>query len=403
MNYPNVLSEDETVDAALSGFSLARFGDGELRLAVGSDCISQRENSPALIGELQAMLTSAPAGCIVCIPNVYSATPKADSWRRYAESKYVSLYNEPAHKVYGSSFITRPDSAPWIDRPDYWEKVERFWRDRDVVLVVGDEKSLTPEMCASAKSIRVVSGPRKNAYAEIDRIEADTLKALGEIWFPSDGPRPIVLMCLGVTATVLAARLAPKGIHAVDLGHIGMFKRHAGAYRFESGDLVSPDYRRQLEEMHQSRRWGADGAKHVDAVRALIEKFSPTTILDYGCGREALGRALAPIRVSGYDPGIAGKDKMPKPCELVVCTDVLEHVEESNLDNVLAHLVALTAKALYLVIATRPANATLPDGRNAHLIVAGADYWIAKLRALPFKDMIVQGEGAREIRVTLSR
>jgi hypothetical protein len=33
MAYPRVLSEDETLDAALAGRSLARYGDGELRIA----------------------------------------------------------------------------------------------------------------------------------------------------------------------------------------------------------------------------------------------------------------------------------------------------------------------------------------------------------------------------------
>ena len=399
MKYPRVLSEDETIDAAIDGFSLARFGDGELRLAVGGDCISQRENSPKLMDELRAMLSSPPSGCIVCIPNVVSATPKAASWRRYSESKYTSLYNEAAHNVYGSSFITRPDSAPWIDRADYWAKIERLWAGKDITLVLGDEKSLTPEMCRSAKSIRVVQAPRKNAYAEIDRIESDIL-GIGRIF---DVPRGPVLMCLGVTATVLAARLSPKGVHALDLGHIGMFKRHAGAYRYQSGDLVSKDYRETLSAMHAARKWGADGHKHADAVRSLARDVNAATILDYGCGRGELAKALAPQRVSEYDPGIPGKDGMPKPCDLVVCTDVLEHVEEEKLGNVLDHLNVLSGKALYLVIAMRPANAVLPDGRNAHLLVRPAEFWVDKVRALGFAHDTIDGRPDRELRVSLTR
>jgi hypothetical protein len=386
--YPVVLSEDETVDAAIGGASLARFGDGELRQAIGRSAISQRETFPRLIAELKAMLAKQPANCLVCIPNIFSATPKSESWQRYATGGYTSLYGE---QRYGSSFITRPDSAPWIDRPDYWDKVEQLWRGKDITLVVGDEKSLTAERCSSAASIRVVRGPRVNAYAEIDRIEADVLAE----------PRRRVLMCLGVTATVLAARLAPQGVHAIDLGHIGMFRNAAGAYRFQPAELVSPDYCATLAKMHARERWGADGHKHIEAVRALIEQLAPSTILDYGCGREELARALSPMRVSGYDPGLPGKAGLPKPCELVVCTDVLEHVEPERLDNVLSHLSALSAKALYLVIATRPANATLPDGRNAHLIVRDAEFWLAKLKALPFARMTVAGEGVRELRVTL--
>lgn len=392
MRYPNHLSmvnEDDTIDLALQGMSLARFGDGELRLAIGGDAISQRERSPRLVAELQAMLKARPANCLVCIPNIDSATPKAESWAKYAEPKFVALYGP---QVFGSSFITRPDSAPWIDRPDYWDKVEQLWRGKDVVMVLGDEKSLTPERCASAASIRVVHGPRKDAYAEIDRLE-------DEIGRPA-GP---VLMCLGVTATVLAARLAPKGVHALDLGHIGMFRRHAGAYRYQLGQLVSNAYRGTLQAMHAREKWGADGAKHADAVRAMIEEVQPATILDYGCGRGELANALAPIRVSGYDPGIPGREGMPKPCDLVVCTDVLEHVEEDMLDNVLGHLNALTGKALYLVIATRPANAVLPDGRNAHLLVKSPDWWLEKINALGFARFEVGGRPGREMIARLYR
>lgn len=391
MRYPShlsVVNEDETVDLALQGMSLARFGDGELRLAIGGDAISQRERSPRLVAELQAMLKQRPANCLVCIPNIDSATPKAESWAKYAEPKFISLYGP---QVFGSSFITRPDSAPWIDRPDYWDKVEQLWRGKDVVMVLGDEKSLTPERCASAASIRVVHGPRKDAYAEIDRLEE-------EIGRPA-GP---VLMCLGVTATVLAARLAPKGVHALDLGHIGMFRRHAGAYRYQLGDLVTPDYRTTLAAMHARQKWGADGHKHADAVRTLALQVNAATILDYGCGREALAKTMAPVRVSGYDPGIPGKEGMPKPCDVVVCTDVLEHVEEEQLDNVLDHLARLAGKALYLVIATRPANAILPDGRNAHLIVRSAEWWLTKQQALGFTNVACVSTG-RELQITLTR
>jgi hypothetical protein len=80
------------------------------------------------------MLHASPTGCMVCIPNALSATPKSESWARYTEPKFTALYGE---QVFGSSFITRPDSAPWIDRPDYWDKVERLWRGQDITLVLG--------------------------------------------------------------------------------------------------------------------------------------------------------------------------------------------------------------------------------------------------------------------------
>jgi hypothetical protein len=368
MNYPNVLGEYETITAA-QGLSLSRYGDGELRTCLGGDAISQRERSPKLMAELRAILQEPTPNLLVCIPNIYSKTPKAASWKKYGDPKYVALYGK---QQFGSSLVTRPDSAPWIDTPEYWDKVRSLWKGKDIVLAVGDKKSVTSEMIeGEAASYREVWGPRVNAYAEIDRMEEEIGLHTGT-----------VITCLGVTATVLAARLAKKGVHCLDLGHIGMFMRHAGAYRFTTPDLITKNYREQIAELHASKRWGGDGKKQAETVKAfwdVLEKEGARTILDYGCGLETLAKCLKPLRVSGYDPGIPGKEGMPKPCDLVICTDVLEHIEPDRLDNVLTHIYTLTGKGAYIVVATRPAKNILPDGRNAHLIIESPIWWMEKL------------------------
>lgn len=385
-----VFGETETLARGHAGINLARFGDGELRIAAGGDCISQREKFPKLAAELTEMLRIPRPGCLVCIPNAESATPKAESWSHYKEPKFVSLYGQ---REYGSSFITRPDSAPWIDVPEYWDSVRNLWRGKDVTLVVGDKKSVTTEMLAGeAATVREVTGPRQNAYAQIDRIEDEI-----------GSPAGIVILCMGVTATVLAWRLAAKGVHALDLGHIGMFMRHAGAYRYVIGDLVSEAYRQQIAAMHGSRKWGGDGAKHAAAVSTFAEQIGAVTILDYGCGRGELAKSLEPRRVSQFDPAIPGRDGMPKPCDLVVCTDVLEHVEPDRLDAVMDHLRRLTGKGAYLTIATRPANAILPDGRNAHLIVQPAPWWTDRVERQGWTIVDVQGKPDFEVRLCLLR
>jgi hypothetical protein len=365
MSYPAILTEDATLELC-STQSIARFGDGEWRCAVGGGCTSQRPDKK-LAQELQGILRK-PNGCTVALPNPFNGCPRRESWIRYTQPQYTQHLGA---KTYGSAFITRPDNAPWIDRPDYWEKVRALWKDKDIVLVSGDKKSITTEMMgAEARSVREVHGPRQHAYAEIDRIEEDVGR-----------PPGTVLICLGTAATVLAYRLAKKGVHALDLGHIGMFARHAGAYRYSQDDLTSTGYREQLNQLHKQRTWGADGAKHTKAVQEIIVEFSPATILDYGCGANRLAESLAPIRVSGYDPGIPDRAKMPKPCDLVVCTDVLEHVEPEKLDAVLDHLYRITGRVGYFVISTKPANAVLPNGRNAHLSIHPADWWRQKLIA----------------------
>jgi glycosyltransferase GT-like protein/methyltransferase family protein len=389
--YPQIMSEESTL-ANCQLKSIARFGDGEWRCAVGGGCTSQRPE-PKLARELQTILRAEAEGCMIGLPNPFHPdAPRRESWIKYTEAKFTSLLAQD-RRVYWSSFITRPDNAPWIDNAIYWDNVRSLWRGEDIVLVVGDKKSITTEMIGSeALSVREVIGPRQHAYERIDQIEEEIGKPSGR-----------VLLCLGTTATVLAYRLSKKGIHALDLGHIGMFMRHAGAYRYGLDDMTSPAYRAQLEALHGHRRWGADGAKHTQAVAALWEQYQPKTVLDYGCGENKLAESLQDrFRVSGYDPGIPERAKMPKPCDLVVCTDVLEHVEPAKLDAVLDHIFRITAVVAYFVICTKPANAQLPDGRNAHLSIHPAEWWTGKLMSLGWAVGVV-GTPAKDVTIIATK
>ena len=67
-------------------------------------------------------------------------------------------------------------------------------------------------------------------------------------------------------------------------------------------------------------------------------------MLDYGAGKGRLGEALRkmlpnPPVIHCYDPAAPEWAGEPAPCEMVVCIDVLEHVEPGYLDPVLDDLV----------------------------------------------------------------
>ena len=142
--------------------------------------------------------------------------------------------------------------------------------------------------------------------------------------------------------------------------------------------LISDAYRQLNRHLHDQGSYGRKGDKWAERVKGLIEERQPATVLDYGCGQGALGRALdRPI--AEYDPAISGKDMMPEPADLVVCTDVLEHIEPECLDAVLDDLQRVTKACLFAVVSTRPAKKFLSDGRNAHLIVEPWEYWQEKL------------------------
>jgi 2-polyprenyl-3-methyl-5-hydroxy-6-metoxy-1,4-benzoquinol methylase len=142
--------------------------------------------------------------------------------------------------------------------------------------------------------------------------------------------------------------------------------------------LISDDYRQLNRDLHAGGLYGHRGDKWLEAGQFLVQRFNPETILDYGCGQGALGRGLG-RPIAEYDPAIAGKEALPEPADLVICTDVIEHIEPELIDGVLDHLQSLTQTCLFAVISTRPANKFLADGRNAHLIVEPWDWWREKV------------------------
>lgn len=171
-------------------------------------------------------------------------------------------------------------------------------------------------------------------------------------------------------------------------------------------DLCSPGYREQLGTM----AWGRGGIKYIADVVALVPKQSPGmtyTILDYGCGPADLGPIVrerypkrTDIQFVGYDPAIPGKQALPKPAYVVCCLDVLEHIEPDKLDAVLDHLFSVTIVRAFFVVAMRPADKRLPDGRNAHLIIDNAKWWhdkIAGAGAWKLAIQIIDAGGAMKV------
>ncbi len=107
-----------------------------------------------------------------------------------------------------------------------------------------------------------------------------------------------------------------------------------------------------------------------------------------------MSRSSSGWDVREYDPGIIGKDALPKPADLVIATDVLEHIEPELLGNVLEHIRSLARLGVFLNIATSPAREILPDGRNAHLIIRPPAWWreeLAKAKLWPTHEATAKG------------
>lgn len=144
--------------------------------------------------------------------------------------------------------------------------------------------------------------------------------------------------------------------------------------------LITNEYRELNGQLHETREdYGRNGHKHIDDVRAMAHACSARTVLDYGSGKGTLAATARDLAVMCYDPAVPSVAGDPEPADLLVSTDVLEHIEPDCVDAVLDHMRAKTLKACYLVVSTKPAKKFLADGRNAHLSVHSAEWWLEKL------------------------
>jgi len=150
--------------------------------------------------------------------------------------------------------------------------------------------------------------------------------------------------------------------------------------------LISDEYRTLNQQLHSDRKdYGSYGSKWANHVLTLAQGMNTESVLDYGCGKGTLG-ANMPFDIQQYDPAIEKHSGRPQPADLVVCTDVLEHIEPSCLDDVLNDLWSLCNKGVFLVIHNGPAAKKLADGRNAHLIQENEIFWLGAL--LPRFELI---------------
>lgn len=152
-------------------------------------------------------------------------------------------------------------------------------------------------------------------------------------------------------------------------------------------NLVSDEYREVLKETHAragEKGWGnTANTKYYGVIKNLIERREIKEVLDYGAGwggvKHALAKDLPDVIVHEYEPSRDEVSAPPKPCDFVICCDVLEHVEPDLFEDVLDDLERVITDTAYITLFFYPAKRVLADGRNAHLIVKPFEWWLRVL------------------------
>ena len=138
----------------------------------------------------------------------------------------------------------------------------------------------------------------------------------------------------------------------------------------------------EYREIHASTDWGGTSIKNIGYILPHIESLSPISIIDYGCGKSALLDAIdvsSVVTKVKYDPAIPEYDKLdPGPYDLLLNVDVLEHIPEEALDEVLTEMARISTNAI-LIVDTKPAKLKLSNGENAHVCLHNHAWWQQKL------------------------
>lgn len=162
--------------------------------------------------------------------------------------------------------------------------------------------------------------------------------------------------------------------------------------------LITPDYARENARLHQvDAQFGAEGYLWAYLIAGIARIENCISVLDYGCGKGTLAKALQGIDldVNEYDPAVPDKSTAPRTCDLVACLDVMEHIEPDCVDDVIRNLKWLTGKKLFVVISTKPSKRLMADGRDTHVSLHDDVWWQQKFIDHGFKICRVWNTGLR--------
>ena len=151
--------------------------------------------------------------------------------------------------------------------------------------------------------------------------------------------------------------------------------------------MISNKLKGVYTEIHRKTPFGKRSKIPKD-LKKFIDRVNPSSILDFGCGKGNLVKTLKEDypdkQVFGYDPANPEYDKEVPCVDMIISTDVLEHVEPEHIDETIA-MLSLKGKFHYHLISCAPAKLILPDGRNAHLIQESPVWWKQKFNKAGFK------------------
>lgn len=228
----HVMNNVETIDYILKHkCSISRYGDGELDLVMAGKYASPFKSGfqcfdASLSKRLEDILSyrNKVENHLVCLPacsfsygTSYLRKKARGFWNQYTAHNIdrflqmtspIELYGETNISRFYLSHRDKSRCKSFID------SMKQIWYNRDVVFVEGNMTHLGygNDLFDNTKSIKRILCPNVSAYKKYDFI-LDTILA-------NTSSNTLIILALGMTATVLAYDLAAQGRQALDMGHL---------------------------------------------------------------------------------------------------------------------------------------------------------------------------------------
>lgn len=168
-------------------------------------------------------------------------------------------------------------------------------------------------------------------------------------------------------------------------------------------DSLISEYRK-LAEVADGNFGGLSVLNHIKSIKALAKSVDAQSMLDFGCGRGDAYRSphklhhdlgLPRSAVTLYDPAFRPSSALPTgKYDLVLCSDVLEHVPEDETDEFISRLFGYAKRGVWASVCCRPAKKFFPGTEtNLHVTVREYAWWEEKfirLRVSPVQWVLVE-------------
>ena len=156
--------------------------------------------------------------------------------------------------------------------------------------------------------------------------------------------------------------------------------------------MIYETYIDQAKKVHENEnKWrGTTVRQYIPEINKLRREYGLVTMLDYGCGKAQFHDPN--WNAVKYDPAIEIFNTKPVgKFDLVISTDVLEHVPEQNIDEVIADIFNYSDRWVFVSVCCREAREVLPNGMNAHATVKPEEWWKEKFNKYKNYKLVFTG------------